>query len=87
MKYSIRKAVACWLGENVKDLERERRYQPTCTPCPVYSCNNIYLTACRIGKRPKNSNDTRFGYWNWNKALHQDSYNTTAGYEVWVHDE
>ena len=55
IRMSVRGAIAMYLGEDAQEVERNRRYQPSRTPCPVYTADNEYLTAAPCTARPKSS--------------------------------
>jgi hypothetical protein len=60
-RFAVRRAVAWYLGEDEREIETTRRYQPTRTPCQVYTTGNDYLTATSSrGKRPKTDRE-----WAW----------------------
>jgi hypothetical protein len=80
-RFSVRNAVAAHLGEDAADLERTRRYQPTRTPCPVYSVGNDYLTAT-AGRKPRESNDAHLGLWRW-KEIKANGYAKAMGWRIW----
>jgi hypothetical protein len=81
-RFSVRAAVAAHLGEDVADIERERRYQPTRTPCAVYSVGNDYLTATN-GRKPKECDDLLFGTWRW-EEIRACGYAEAAGWKIWM---
>ena len=71
---------------DVADVESQHRYQPTRTPCAVYSVGNEYFTAAPAGKKPKTSTNTNiYGFWNW--VYVPDKTVEHYGYEIWKHVE
>jgi hypothetical protein len=79
-RFSAAAAVAWYLGEDRLEVERNRRYQPTRTPCPVYADGNDYLAASSsAGRKPKEADDNRFGYWKWEVA----SDHHPLGWVIW----
>ena len=61
--FTVRRAIAWHLREDEGEIEGARRYQPTRTPCRVYSVGNDYLTATP-GPRPPRSNS----HWMWERV-------------------
>lgn len=78
-RFSSAGAVAWYLGEDRTEMERNRRYQPTRTPCAIYSNGDEYLAATSSNKKPRESNDNRFGYWQWEMASSDHPY----GWVIW----
>jgi len=70
------------LGEDEGELEHTRRYQPTRTPCPVYTCGNEYLTATKTDRKPRECLPAFRHFWyDWQKT---DSYVTGLyGWVIW----
>lgn len=75
-RLTIRNAVAMHLGEDGAEMERTRRYQPTRTPCPVYSVGNDYLTASGATRRPKDDRD-----WRWVRV--PSDVTKLTGWKIW----
>ena len=80
-RFSVRAAIAAHLGEDVADIERTRRYQPTRCPCPVYTVDNDYLTATSSPKRQPKGSDRYV----W-RRVPQDGYVKLAGWQIWIAD-
>lgn len=83
-RFSVKRALAWYLREDETEIEGDRRYQPTRTPCPVYTVGNDYLTASKTDRNPKESADNFFGYWNWVKV---EDANLPFGWTIWKHLE
>lgn len=80
-RFSVRVAVAMYLKEDDAEVEKNRRYQPTRTPCPVYTVGNDYLTATSgIEKSPKADRE-----WNWQAIT--GSLPASLGWQIWQHVE
>jgi hypothetical protein len=65
-RFSVVDAVAAHLGWD-RDEMRDYRYQPTRTPCAVYSVGEEFFTAT-TGRKPKESNDHFYGCWRWEEV-------------------
>lgn len=81
-RFSVAAAIAAHLEEDTREVERTRRYQPTRTPCPVYSVGNDYLTATSGTRRPREVNDNQFGSWRW-REIEAHGYAKAIGWRVW----
>jgi hypothetical protein len=80
-----RRAIAMFLGEDEAEVENEHRYQPTRTPCPVYSVGNDYYAATRGKRAPKSESGHGGGDpWNW-VAVPTDSIPADFGWTIWRH--
>lgn len=79
-RFSVRAAVAAHLGEDSDMIEDKRRYQPTRTPCPVYSVSNDYLTATGRG-RPRETIS-----WRW-QEIPARGYAKAVGWRIWKASE
>ena len=75
-RFSVRLAVATHLNEDVAGIEDERRYQPTRTPCPIYTVGNDYFTATGKNRRPQN-----VGGWNWVRVRSRAT--EMYGWNIW----
>ena len=80
-RFSVRIAIAAHIGEDQAEIERTRRYQPTRTPCPVYSVGNDYLTAT-TKRRPRESDNSYMGTWHW-KEIPARGYAKAMGWRIW----
>lgn len=64
-RFSVRRAIGMFLQEDERDVEENRRYQPTRTPCMVYADEAAYFTATIGNRKPKTSDDYQYGFWEW----------------------
>lgn len=76
--FSAAMAVAMHIGEDVDEVKKNRRYQPTRTPCPVFTVGNDYLTATNGKRKPRESRD-----YQWAKV--KSSPVDTLGWNIWKH--
>jgi len=80
-RFSVRNAVASFLGEDGRECEVSRRYQPTRTPCPIYTSENDYLTATSSNmKKPKDDQTC----WCWELVQSAEFYGSAFGWAIWV---
>ena len=84
-RFSVRLAIATYFNMDSACVEDDHRYQPTRTPCAVYSMGNDYFTAAPIGKKPKGSDSVLFGSWVWQPV--DDAFVASHGYQIWQHVE
>lgn len=82
-RFSVKCAVAWHLSEDEAEIEGNRRYKPTRTPCAVYTNGDEYLTATKTNRTPRGCDDNIFGYWHWVKV---DS-NVPFGWCIWKHED
>lgn len=80
-RFTVRSAIASYLGEDVAEIE-SRRYQPTRTPCAVYTDGNDYLTATNGSRRPAESKD-----YLWRRVTDPGSYCDHMGWSIWERAE
>jgi len=78
-RFSVREAIAAHLEEDVGEVERTRRYQPTRCPCPVYTVGNDYLTATSSPKKNPKGDDQYV----W-RRVPQHGYVKLAGWQIWL---
>jgi hypothetical protein len=78
-RFSVREAVATHLGHDMAEL-REYRYQPSRTPCEVYSTSSGYFTATK-GRKPKTADDSYMGAWDWERV--RDGLCDAYGWTIW----
>lgn len=64
-RFSPNRAVAMFLQEDEHEVEENRRYKPTRTPCKVYADEDVYFTATVGNRKPRTSDDYIFGRWQW----------------------
>lgn len=81
-RFSVRAAIAALLREDPSDVERNRRYQPTRTPCPVYVDGNDYLTATGSARKPREAHDPQMGDWRW-REFETDGFGAAMGWHYW----
>ncbi len=67
-RFKAARAIAWYLGEDERDVERDRRYQPTRTPCPVYTNGDEYLAASPGKRKPREVDDNFMGRWEWEQV-------------------
>lgn len=76
-RFSVRAAVAAHLEEDSGEIEANRRYQPTRTPCPVYTIGNEYLTATNGKRKPKGDDNYRW------IEIEAHGFAKLAGWRIW----
>jgi hypothetical protein len=87
-RFSVRSAVAAYLGYDQDDL-RDYRYQPTRTPCEVYSDprgGEDCWTATRGSRRPRGSTNNYQGHWTWTEVNDPGAYCKAYGWRIWLAD-
>jgi hypothetical protein len=84
-RFSVRAAIAAYLRVDVAEVEANHRYQPTRTPCAVYSDGNDYLTATNGARKPRECDDNQMGTWRWKEMPHT-SYGASLGWRIWLAD-
>lgn len=67
-RFSTASAIAWYLREDRAEVEHDRRYQPTRTPCAVYLNGDEYLAATSSARKPRESDYIPFGYWAWEEV-------------------
>lgn len=85
VRFSVLDAVAAHLRYDRDDL-KDYRYQPTRTPCQVYSDprgGSDNYTATKTSRKPRESDDYRFGTWRW-KEIPAEGYAAAMGWHIWV---
>ena len=79
-RFTVRKAMASYLGVDPSEVE-ERRYQPTRTPCAIYTDGHGYYTA--TAKRAmRGSSNNLTGTWDW-VEVPAAGYWGAMGWRVW----
>lgn len=84
-RFSVLDAVASHLDYDRDDL-RGYRYQPSRTPCPVYSDprgGTENFTATATTRKPKECDDHHFGTWKW-KEVEAAGYAKAMAWHIWV---
>jgi hypothetical protein len=84
VRVSVRHTIAAHLGMDVMDVE-DYRYQPTRTPCAVYSSDGDYFTATKTARKPRESEDNHFGTWKWRRTP-THGYAEAVGWHIWIAD-
>jgi hypothetical protein len=77
-RFTVARAIAWYLREDAGDVERGRRYQPTRTPCPVYTNADEYLTATSSAQRAPRASPG----WVWRRMADQAEHG--AGWTIWI---
>lgn len=88
VRFSVRDAVAGHLGYDRDDL-KDYRYQPSRTPCEVYSDPRggpENYTATKTKRKPRECDDFHFGTWKW-KEIPALGWAGANGWHIWVNIE
>jgi len=88
VRFSVVDAVAGHLEYDRDDL-KDYRYQPSRTPCIVFSDprgSSENYTATNGKKRPRGCDDFQFGTWHW-KEIEAKGYAKAMGWRIWINDE
>lgn len=80
-------AVAIHLGEDVAEVKRSRRYQPTRCYCAVFTVGDDYLTATPTKRRAPKDGPERGGMNSFNWQPVPASVALAWGWRIWRHVE